>query len=177
MELENDTMIDVEAEAIDTPNCKSIQQWYSACQLQSMLDMNKASLQKTIAKLQAIYGVPLELLRRGNARATEYSRLALEAIELLNSQKFTELRALIDEVSYSPPPTPTAIVFVENHNQIAASAATVADANLGQICSLKAGLLSNYRELGRSLGRQAAAEVREGFTEEVKVGLENLQKS
>jgi hypothetical protein len=63
------------------------------------------------------------------------------------------------------------------HNQIATTAASVADSNLTQIASFKSGLLNNYRELGRALGKQAAAEVRLGFTEEVKAALSDLQES
>jgi hypothetical protein len=37
--------------------------------------------------------------------------------------------------------------------------------------------LKNYRELGRAVGKQAAAELRLGFTEEVKAALADLQES
>ncbi|WP_293335899.1 hypothetical protein [Microcoleus sp. CAWBG58] len=177
MEPESNDVIDVDAEQIDCPVCESID-WYSATDVQRILHLNKAGLQNAIAKLRDIYGIELKILRRGSARATEYSRFALDAIPLLHSQKFTELRNLVEQASVAPPvSSPTAIVFVGKHNQIASTAATVADSNLAQIASLKSGLLSNYRELGRSLGRQAAAEVRQGFTDEVRAGLANLQDS
>ena len=173
-------MIDVEAEEIDTPARESIaiERWYSAAQVQSILDLNKSGLQKAIAKLTSIYEIDIKNLRRGGARATEYSQIALDAIELLNAGKFVELRSLVEAVPIAPSPTTsTAIVFVDQHNQIAQTAASVADNNLSQIASFKSGLLNNYRELGRALGKQAAAEVRMGFTEEVKAALENLQES
>jgi hypothetical protein len=104
--------------------------------------------------------------------------LALDAAKLLNAGKLTQLRQLVDKAPAATSPTAsTAIVFVEQHNQIALNASTVADSNLSQIASFKSGLLNNYRELGRALGKQAAAEVQLGFTEEVAAGLKKLQES
>jgi hypothetical protein len=97
---------------------------------------------------------------------------------LLNASKFSELRNLVEKSpATSSVGSTTAIVFLDQHNQIATTAASVVDSNLSQIASFKSGLLNNYRELGRALGKQAAAEVRMGFTEEVKAGLANLQES
>ena len=178
MEFDESTIvIDVEAEQTDSTECESIDRWYSAAQVQRILGLNKSGLQKAIAKLTSIYSIDIKNLRRGGARATEYSQNALDAIELLNGQKFAELRSLVDKVSIARSVSASAIVHIEQHNQIATTAASVADSNLSQIASLKSGLLINYRELGRVLGKQAAAEVRMGFTEEVKAGLENLQES
>ena len=177
MELENQAVIDVQAEEIDSSLPESIEHWYSAAQVQQILQLNKSGLQKAIAKLQDIYGIDLKILRRGEARATQYSELALKACKLLNAGKLSELRKLIEAApTTSSATTSTAIVFVEQHHQIALNAGNVADSNLTQIASFKSGLLSNYRELGRALGKQAA-EVRLGFTEEVKAGLANLQES
>lgn len=178
MEFDEDiTVIDVEVEQTNFAERESIERWYSTAQVQRILGLNKSGLQKAIAKLTSIYSIDIKNLRRGGARATEYSQNALDAIELLNAQKFTELRDLVNKVSIESSVPASAIVFVEPHNQIATTAATAADSNLTEIASLKSGLLNNYRELGRALGKQAAAEVRMGFTEEVKAGLENLQES
>jgi len=104
--------------------------------------------------------------------------MALDAIELLEAGKFAELRKLIEKIPAIDSATESsAIVFLDHHNQIAVSSASAADNNLSAINSLKSGLLSNYRELGRTLGRQAAAEVRQGFTDEVRAGLADLQES
>jgi hypothetical protein len=178
MELdESTTVIDVQVEQIDSIDGESIDRWYSTAQVQRILGLNKSGLQKSIAKLTSIYAIDIKILRRGGARATEYSQIALDAIELLNTQKFTELRNLVNKVSVANSTEETAIVFVERHNQIAARSTTVANSNLVQIASLKSNLLDGYRELGRSLGKQAAAELRQGFTDEVKAGLADLQES
>ena len=179
MEPENQDVIDVESEQIDYVKSESIERWYSASQVQRLLGLNnKAVLQKSIAKLTSIYAIDIKILRRGGARATEYSQTALDAIELLNAQKFVEIRKLVDKAPAVPSDLPSAaIVFVDQHNQIATTAATAADSNLSEISSLKSGLLSNYRELGRALGKQASAEIQLGFTEEVAAGIKKLQES
>ena len=178
----DETVIDVEAEQvdpIDSADSESIDEsWYSTAQMQRILDLNKAGLQKAIAKLTSLYEIDIKILRRGGARATEYSQIALDAIELMKAGKFAKLRNLVEVAPIAPAiETSTAIVFLDRHQQIARTAASVADSNLAQIASFKSGLLNNYRELGRALGKQAAAEVRLGFTEEVKTALENLQES
>lgn len=175
MEPENPTVIDVQAEEIDSSPPESIDQWYSAQQMTNLLRLSKSGFQQAITKLQDIYGISLKVLRRGEARATQYSEFALKACRLLNAGRLSELRKLIESVPTTA--TSTAIVFLDQHQQIAQTASTVADNNLNQITSLKAGLLSNYRELGRALGKQAAAEVQLGFTEEVAAGLKKLQES
>ena len=96
MELENQAVIDVEVTEIDTPESESIERWYSAAQVQRILGLNKSALQTAIAKLQDIYGIELKALRRGGARATQYSELALKACKLLNAGKLSELRKLVE---------------------------------------------------------------------------------
>ena len=104
MNLENQTVIDVEIAEIDTPEPESIaiERWYSAAQVQQILQLNKSGLQKTIAKLQDIYGIELKALRRGEARATQYSELALKACKLLNAGKLSELRKLVEATPTAP---------------------------------------------------------------------------
>ena len=178
MEVENDSIVDVQAEEIDVCDRESIpEMWYSAAQTQQLLDLTKSSLQKVIVKLQEI-GIPLGMLRRGGARATEYSQIALDAINLLNSKKFSELQNLVEKAQTLPSASAsTALVALDKHNQIAMTASVAADKNLSEIASLKMGLLSDYRNLGRVLGKQAVSEVRKGFTEEVKAGLVDLRGS
>lgn len=178
MDSETQDVIDIESEQIDCDEPESIELWYSASQVQRILSLNKAALQKAIAKLTSIYATDIKILRRGGARATEYSRIALDAISLLNAQKFAELRKLVDtEPVVKNTLASAAIVFVDRHNQIATTATQSADRNLTQISSLKFELLNSYRGLGRALGKQAAAELQLGFTEEVAAGLEKLQES
>ena len=152
MELENQAVIDVQAEEIDSSLPESIEHWYSAAQVQQILQLNKSGLQKAIAKLQDIYGIDLKILRRGEARATQYSELALKACKLLNAGKLSELRKLFEAApTTSSATTSTAIVFVEQHHQIALNAGNVADSNLTQIASFKSGYWATTENWGGRL--------------------------
>lgn len=105
MELEAQTVIDVEAQPIDSSFPESKEQWYSAQQMMNLLRLSKTDLQKSISKLQSIYGLNLATLRRGAARATEYSQLALDATKLLNAGKRGELRKLVEAAPAAPSPS------------------------------------------------------------------------
>ena len=182
MEVETLDAIDVSSEIIESlepeVQLEDEEVWYNSQEIQTLARLSKPHLQQAISKLQTIYGLDIQSLRRGVGRATEYSQIALDACKLLNSGKLTQLRQLVESTPTAPTATTSAaIIFLDQHNQIATTASTVADSNLAQIASFKSGLLNNYRELGRALGKQAAAEVRLGFTEEVKAALENLQES
>ena len=107
MTTENLTVIDVEVESIDTTEPETEETWYSAQQMMSLSRLSKPDLQKSISKLQSIYGLSLATLRRGAARATEYSQLALDACKLLNTGKLSELRKLV-EAAPTAPSVPTA---------------------------------------------------------------------
>jgi hypothetical protein len=96
MEPENLAVIDVESESIDSPEPEDEEIWYSALQIQRLLKLSKAGLQQSISKLQSIYGLDIATLRRGAARATQYSELALKACKLLNAGKLSELRKLVE---------------------------------------------------------------------------------
>ena len=115
MELENQAVIDVEVTEIDTPKEESIERWYSAAQVQRILNLNKSGLQKAIAKLQDIYGIELKALRRGGARATQYSELALKACKLLNAGKLSELRKLVEATPTAPSATPAGALTINEY--------------------------------------------------------------
>lgn len=175
MEPQTLEVIDVEVVKTSPLNSESIR-WYTAAEAQGETALNKPAFQRAIKKLTDIYGLQLASLRRGGARATEYSALAVKAVILLESKKFSELRGLVEE-SPAAEVDQSAIVFVDRHHQIATTATTAADGNLAQISSLKSELLASYREAGRAWGKQAAAEVQLGFTEEVAIGIKKLQQS
>lgn len=115
MEPENDTVIDVKSEAIDTTEPEIDETWYSALQIMSLSRLSKADLQKSILKLQSIYGLSLAALRRGAARATEYSELALDACKLLNAGKLSELRKLVETAPTAPTATPAGALTISEY--------------------------------------------------------------
>ena len=103
MEPESVAVIDVEVEPIDNSELEDEETWYSAQQIQGLLRLSKAGLQQSISKLVSIYGLDIKTLRRGAARATQYSETALKAVKLLNSGKLSELRKLVEKTpSVSP---------------------------------------------------------------------------
>jgi hypothetical protein len=112
-------VIDVESEAID--NCvepeelEETEQWYSALQIQGLLRVSKAGLQQSISKLVSIYGLDIKTLRRGAARATQYSETALKAIKLLNSQKLSELRKLVESAPAAPSASPAGALTISEY--------------------------------------------------------------
>jgi hypothetical protein len=105
MEPESEIVIDVESEPIDNFEPDSTEEWYSALEIQGLLKLSKAGLQQSISKLQSIYGLDIATLRRGAARATQYSELALKACKLLNAGKLSELRKLVEAAPAASSPS------------------------------------------------------------------------
>lgn len=107
-QAESLAIIDVEAkpfEPIDNFEPESTEKWYSAVQIQGLVRLSKAGLQQSISKLVSIYGLDIQTLRRGAARATQYSELALKACKLLNAGKLSELRKLVEATPAAPSPS------------------------------------------------------------------------
>ncbi|MEG4917491.1 hypothetical protein [Microcoleus sp. B7-D4] len=115
MELENLAVIDVESEPIDNSEPEDEEIWYSAVQIQGLLKLSKAGLQQSISKLVSIYGLDRETLRRGAARATQYSELALKACKLLNAGKLSELRKLVEGAPAASSPSITGALAISEY--------------------------------------------------------------
>jgi hypothetical protein len=115
MEPESLAVIDVEVEPIDNPEPEDEETWYSAVQIQGLLKLSKAGLQQSISKLQSIYGLDIATLRRGAARATQYSELALKACKLLNAGKLSELRKLVEATPTAPSATPAGALTINEY--------------------------------------------------------------
>ncbi len=112
-------VIDVESEAIDNfaepEELEETEQWYSALEIQGLLRLSKAGLQQSISKLQSIYGLDIATLRRGAARATQYSELALKACKLLNAGKLSELRKLVEATPIATSATPAGALTISEY--------------------------------------------------------------
>jgi hypothetical protein len=115
MEPENLAVIDVESEPIDSTEPENDEIWYSAVQIQGLLKLSKAGLQQSISKLQSIYGLDIQTLRRGAARATQYSELALKACKLLNAGKLSELRKLVEATPAATSPAPSGALTISEY--------------------------------------------------------------
>jgi hypothetical protein len=109
MELETIDVIEIEGVESDRPGSesiyesicradKSIQSWVLSSEALHRTRLNnKSALQQAISKLVNIHFVPVGLLRRGEARRTEYSQLAIDLIKVMRSDKaaFERLKASI----------------------------------------------------------------------------------
>ena len=115
MEPESLAVIDVEVEPIDNPEPEDEETWYSAVQIQGLLKLSKAGLQQSISKLQSIYGLDIATLRRGAARATQYSELALKACKLLNAGKLSELRKLVEATPAASSPAQSGALTIAEY--------------------------------------------------------------
>jgi hypothetical protein len=115
MEPESLAVIDVEVEPIDNPEPEDEETWYSAVQIQGLLKLSKAGLQQSISKLQSIYGLDIATLRRGAARATQYSELALKACKLLNAGKLSELRKLVEATPAASSPAQSGALTITEY--------------------------------------------------------------
>ncbi|MEG4917782.1 hypothetical protein [Microcoleus sp. B7-D4] len=115
MKPESLAVIDVEVEPIDNPEPEDEETWYSAVQIQGLLKLSKAGLQQSISKLQSIYGLDIQTLRRGAARATQYSELALKACKLLNAGKLSELRKLVEATPAATSATATGALTISEY--------------------------------------------------------------
>ena len=108
-------VIDVEVKSIDNPEPEDEETWYSAVQIQGLLKLSKAGLQQSISKLQSIYGLDIATLRRGAARATQYSELALKACKLLNAGKLSELRKLVEATPAASSPAQSGALTITEY--------------------------------------------------------------
>ena len=118
MEPESLAVIDVEVEPIDNPEPEDEETWYSAQQIQGLLRLSKAGLQQSISKLVSIYGLDIKTLRRGAARATQYSETALKAVKLLNAQKLSELRKLVEATPTAPSPSQCGSLTISEYTPV-----------------------------------------------------------
>ncbi|MEG5054547.1 MULTISPECIES: hypothetical protein [unclassified Microcoleus] len=115
MESENLAVIDVEAELSIDSEPEDAEEWYSAQQIQGLLRLSKAGLQQSISKLQSIYRLDIKTLRRGAARATQYSELALKACKLLNAGKLSELRKLVQTAPTATSPSQVSTLTISEY--------------------------------------------------------------
>lgn len=118
MTTETDAVIDIEAEPIDSSEPEPDEIWYTAQQMMSLARLSKADLQKSISKLQSIYGLNLATLRRGAGRATEYSQLALDAAKLLNAGKLSELRKLVEATPTASPASQVSTLTISEYTPV-----------------------------------------------------------
>ena len=119
MELESLDAIDVSSEIIESLETEAEVEvdeiWYNSQELQTLARLSKPHLQQAISKLQTIYGLDIQTLRRGVGRATEYSQIALDACKLLNAGKLSELRKLVENTPTALSATPAGALTISEY--------------------------------------------------------------
>lgn len=90
MKSENDEIIDIKGfdVSIDSesiPNRFESIYWFSAAEARHRLKLEKTPFRKVVEELLNIHGIPELAIRRGRARATEYSQTAIALVRALRS--------------------------------------------------------------------------------------------
>lgn len=165
------TVIDIEPTEPHRPT-ESIQQsnWVSAAEAIHRSRLNKSAFQRAVTELTNLYYFPKQSLRRGEARNTQYSELAVAAIVLLKAGKLDRLR----ELQENSIPRSTSIVHVGQYNQVARAASVEASENLAAIDIQVNNLLNRFQQLGEALGDQAASQIEAAFTKKVAERIKKL---
>ena len=166
-------VIDVESLPSDSHQIESIKsKWLKPAEIQHRCRLEKTALQQAITKLTDKYNVPLQLLRRGAARNTEYSAIAVDLLRALKSGDDLEIRKIL--ASATSGETSCALVIAEKNVQIAQQRGLVAGEHFKSAKVNLGSVMADLRELGRSQGRKAVNEFKAGFAEEVDAGLRDL---
>lgn len=180
MEAESIEIIDVigvESSSSDLPQIESIQsiqpKWLKPPEVQRRCRLEKTALQQAITKLTDKYNVPLQLLRRGAARNTEYSAITVDLLKALKSGDELEIRKILANAIRSESGSGVLVIASKNI-QVAQQQNLTADENFKSAKVNLGNAMANLRELGRSFGKKAVNEFKAGFGEEVDAGLKDL---
>lgn len=166
--------IDVESLSSDLRQIESIQsKWFKSAEVQHRCRFEKTALQQAITKLTDKYNVPLALLRRGAARNTEYSAIAMDLLKALQSGDELEIRKILANATRSESGS-GALVIANKNIQVAQQQNLAADENFKFAKVNLANAMANFRELGRSYGKKSVNEFKVGFGEEVEAGFKDL---
>jgi len=71
-------------------------EWIGATVAYKLADLTKSSFQRAVSHLLGVRGCPIAAIRRGDAKNTRYSRLAIELIKAHKSGNETQLQRLLE---------------------------------------------------------------------------------
>lgn len=120
---------------------------------------NKSAFRAAVQKLIETHQIPVGCLRQGEARATRYCALAVDAIQALKSGDLAKLAEL--KLKICQQPTSSAIVLsgTEKHIELASSNSAMAEQNLHAIADRVETLFNRYERFGDALGDRLASVV------------------
>jgi hypothetical protein len=175
MNTESVEVVDVEAVPEVLGRAESIQEegeWLKPSEAQYQATLDKSGFQRAISELIGKYECPIHLLRRGEARRTEYSGFAVSLVKALRSGDKKSLENLLNFAA--PEEASSALTIASRNNQMARQCEKAADENFK---SAKANLnsgMANWRMLGGSLAKKVAKEIKAGFAEEFNAEMRDL---
>jgi hypothetical protein len=175
MSIESVEIIDVEAVSEIPSRTESIQEegdWLKPAEAQYRAMLDKSGFQRAMAELIGKYACPVALLKRGEARRTEYSGFAVSLVKALRSGDKKSLEALLNFADSGE--TSSALIIASKNNQLAQQCDKAADENFK---SAKANLnsgMANWRILGGSLAKKVTKEIKAGFAEEFNAEMRDL---
>lgn len=146
--------------------------WLHSSGAREKVGLDKSTFQRAIAGLVDEYQIPIQLLRRGEARATEYSGYCLELVKALRSGDKDSIQKL---VAYAPSKINDSALVLADKNNFSAQQSedkTVQDFQLAK-SNLKKGV-QNWRLLGASLAAKVSKEIKAGFAEQFNAEMQDL---
>jgi hypothetical protein len=151
--------------------------WLSPDEARHLCRLDKSAMQRGMADLINAHGIPVDLLRRGQARRTEYSHLAVDLLRALNTRNEAVFLELKSKVMASPSVGSGAIVSVVEHFEIAATATSRAMENRQLIHQEMATVLTRFDALADAIGDKIIARMDERITEKVRLGIKRIGES
>ncbi|OUL21480.1 hypothetical protein BV378_26545 [Nostoc sp. RF31YmG] len=149
--------------------------WVLSAVARELTGLDKSAFQRCISGLIDNYKIPVDLLRRGEGKNTQYSSYALELVKSARSADKTSIENLL---KFSPKPTQqancSALATVNKNNQLARQSDAKSVENFTQAKqNLNAGM-QNWRMLGASLAAKVSKEIKAGFAEQFNSEMQDL---
>lgn len=149
--------------------------WVLSAVARELTGLDKSAFQRSISGLIENYKIPVDLLRRGEGKNTQYSGYALELVKAVRSADKTSIENLL---KFSPKRTQqancSALATVNKNNQMARQSDAKTVENFTQAKqNLTDGML-NWRMLGASLAAKVSKEIKAGFAEQFNSEMQDL---
>ncbi|BAY28142.1 hypothetical protein NIES2100_79710 (plasmid) [Calothrix sp. NIES-2100] len=149
--------------------------WVLSAVARELAGLDKSGFQRSISGLIDSYKIPVDLLRRGEGKNTQYSGYAVKLVKAVRSADKTSIESLL---KFSPKPTQqancSALATVNKNNQLARQNDVKTVENFTQAKqNLNAGM-QNWRMLGASLAAKVSKEIKAGFAEQFNSEMQDL---
>lgn len=169
-----ETPIEPQIEAESKPE-SLFDNWVLSAVAREMTGLDKSAFQRSMTGLIDNYKIPVDLLRRGEGKNTQYSGYAVELVKAVRSADKTSIENLL---KFTPKPTQqanySALATINKNNQLARQSDAKTVENFTQAKrNLNAGM-QNWRMLGASLAAKVSKEIKAGFAEQFNSEMQDL---